>query len=102
MTKREVRIKRTTQNSIKYRAMQEDGTCVLPNDLYSRSVMFTDINYQIAPEDVQTAIFGRYMEMLNALGNEYDLQLTINNRLVDEDNYLDSVIMPMQNDHLDL
>lgn len=102
LTKREVRIKRTTQNSIKYRAMQEDGTCVLPNDLYSRSVMFTDINYQIAPEDVQTAIFGRYMEMLNALGNEYDLQLTINNRLVDEDNYLDSVIMPMQNDHLDL
>lgn len=101
LTRKEIRTKRTTQNCIRYRAMQEDGTCVLPDDYYSRSVKFTDINYQIAPEDVQASIFGRYMEMLNALGNEYDLQLTINNRLIDEESYVNAVMMKNQNDGLD-
>ena len=86
-SKKLLRQRRNAQNAIVYEKMLRNGICVLPNNLYSASMRFKDINYGIATEEEQTSIFGRYMDLLNALGQEYGLQLTIHNRKIDEEEF---------------
>lgn len=97
----EKRIKRTVQNTIDYQAMMEDGLCYLGDDLYSSSMMFTDINYQIARDDVQESIWHKYMEILNALGSETGVQLFIHNHSIDYQELSDQVMIKLKNDEFD-
>ncbi len=90
--KENVNKKRVTQNAIYYDKMLRSGIAMLGNDLYSQTEKFEDINYSIAPEEEQQSIFGRYMGLLNALGNEVDMQLTICNHPIDEEELLSSII----------
>ena len=45
--KKRIRRQRIAQNVIKYNAMLENGICCMDDDVYSKCVMFKDINYQI-------------------------------------------------------
>ena len=67
-SKRKLRsIKRTTQNHIDYDVMMKNGICYIGDDVYSAVLKFTDVNYQIARNDDQEAIWTKYMEILNSL-----------------------------------
>lgn len=90
--KKKIKEKRITQNAIHYEKMLRSGIAMLGDNLYSQTEKFEDINYSIAPEDEQQSIFGRYMGLLNALGNEIDMQLTICNHPVDEEELLSTII----------
>ena len=101
LTKKEKRIKRTVQNAIQYKAMLKEGICYLGDDLYSSSMMFTDVNYQIAREDVQESIWQKYMEILNSLGSESGIQLIIHNHSVDEQEFENQIMMQSKHDGYD-
>ena len=89
------------QNSIYYDMMMRNGICAMRDlDSYNSAFRFTDINYQVATEEDQTKIFSQYMEILNALGNENGLQLLVQNRLIDEEDFEQKVLLPDQNDEL--
>ena len=64
--KKKIKEKRTTQNSIGYEKILRSGVAMLGNNLYSQTEKFEDINYNIAPEEDQQGIFGRYMNLLNS------------------------------------
>lgn len=100
-SKKLLRQRRNAQNAIVYEKMLRNGICVLPNNLYSASMRFKDINYGIATEEEQTSIFGRYMDLLNALGQEYGLQLTIHNRKIDEEEFGRNAFMDLTGDSND-
>lgn len=97
-TKKEIKEGRTAQNSIQYDMMMKNGICALPDFKYSSSMRFSDINYQIAPEEDQQSIFSKYMEILNSLGNEQDVQLTINNRIIDKEEFEKNTLMKYKED----
>ena len=48
----------TAQQTIPYLQMYPDGICRVTEKKYSKSLVFEDINYQLAQADDKTAIFG--------------------------------------------
>ena len=80
-------IKRTTQNAINYEAMMKNGVCYNGDNIYSAVLKFTDVNYQIARNEDQEAIWTKYMEILNSLGSESGIQLVIHNHTVDGEDF---------------
>ena len=52
----------TVQQSIPYREMYRDGICRLTDTLYTKTVQFFDINYQLAQADDKAQIFEGYQK----------------------------------------
>lgn len=76
--KKRIKRARIAQNVIRYKEMLENGICCMDDDLYSRAVKFTDINYQIAPNETKKQIIDMYSDFLQSLGNDIDVSLVIN------------------------
>ena len=81
--------------------MMKNGICYIGDDVYSAVLKFTDVNYQIARNDDQEAIWTKYMEILNSLGSESGIQLVIHNHTVDEEDFEKNVLMKSKGDNLD-
>jgi len=47
----------SAQQSIPYREMFQDGICRVDDKLYTKTITFNDINYQLAQNEDKTAIF---------------------------------------------
>ena len=50
-------VPQTAQQTIPFREMFKDGVCRLNNGVYTKTVAFEDINYQLAQAEDQSAIF---------------------------------------------
>ena len=94
-------IKRTTQNAINYEAMMKNGVCYNGDNIYSAVLKFTDVNYQIARNEDQEAIWTKYMEILNSLGSESGIQLVIHNHTVDEEDFEKDILLKLKGDNFD-
>ena len=59
----------TVQQSIPYREMYRDGICRLTDTLYTKTVQFFDINYQLAQADDKADLRGllRFLKLLRRL-----------------------------------
>ena len=100
--KKELRRIRSVQNAFDYKMMLKDGLCILDDDLYSRSIEFTDTNFQLLSEDGKYKVFGDYMAFVNmAAADRVDLQLTINNRILDREKFDQEMLIHLQHDGLD-
>lgn len=73
--------------------MFEDGVCEIEPGLYSRTIKFSDINYQTARRDEQVDLFTRYCEVLNYCDPTMDLQINIINRRIDKDAFRENMFM---------
>ena len=54
----------TAQQTIPYREIFKDGICRVNDRLYTKSMEYEDINYQLAQADDQSAIFDGYCAYL--------------------------------------
>lgn len=70
----------TVQQSIPYREMYRDGICRLTDTLYTKTVQFFDINYQLAQADDKAQIFEGYCDFLNYFDASIHVQLTFINQ----------------------
>ena len=100
--KKRIKRARIAQNVIRYKEMLEDGICCMDDDLYSRAVKFTDINYQIATNEMKEQIIAMYSDFLQSLGNDVDVSLVINNRSLNKEEFEKNIIMPHKADGLDI
>ena len=91
----------TAQESIPYQIMYPDGVCYIGENSYSKSIEFSDINYQLAQPDDKTAIFEYLCDMYNYLDASIRVQLTFVNRKTDKEVYAQSFEIPAQNDDFD-
>jgi hypothetical protein len=57
----------TAQQSIPYREMYKDGICRVNERLFTKTIAFDDINYQLAQNEDKTQIFEGYCDFLNYL-----------------------------------
>lgn len=89
------------QQTIKYNMMFEDGICEVLGGLYSKTIKFSDINYQIARRDDQVDIFSKYCEFLNYFDSSIPIQITIVNRAIDKQEFKKQMFLKMRNDAID-
>ena len=93
--------KRTAQQTIPYLQMYPDGICRVKDNLFSKSVEFSDINYQLAQPDDKTATFEALCDFYNSLDSSVGLQLTFVNRIAGQGDFSKSIAIPPQQDGFD-
>ena len=90
------------QKTIPYDRMFEDGICeVIEGMLYSITIKFSDINYQIARRDDQLDIFSKYCEALNYFDSSTGVQQSIVNRFIDKADFEETMYLKPKDDGLD-
>lgn len=66
----------TAQESIPYREMHKDGICRVTDRLYTKSIRFGDINYQLAENDEREGLFEAWCDFYNYFDPSISLQIT--------------------------
>ena len=90
-------LKPSTQNTIRYTSLFEDGFMHVTDEEYSKTWALGDANYITSSEDEKLDIIDYYVEALNGLDSENTYQLTILNRPVPS-TLLDQVTYELQGD----
>lgn len=91
----------SAQDAVFYQHLFEDGICQLSEHEFSKTLMFSDINYQAAKRDEQEKIFAQYCKLLNYLDYKVNFQLNIFNRRLNRENFYQQMLLPLAGDNLD-
>ena len=91
----------TVQQSIPYKEMYRDGICRLNDKLYTKTVQFFDINYQLAQADDKAQIFEGYCDFLNYFDASIHVQLTFINQRANMQDFARSIDIPIRGDEYD-
>lgn len=94
-------IPKSVQQAIPITAVYEDGIFLLGKK-YSKSFRFDDINYAVASREDKEAMFLEYSELLNSLDSGATTKITINNRRINKNDFEKTILIPMQEDGLDI
>lgn len=88
-------------DSIPYRHIFPDGICHVGDKLYTKTLQFGDINYQIAQNEDKTAIFESWCDFLNYFDSTIKFQLTFLNTTANTKDFEKSVFIAPQADDFD-
>lgn len=91
---------RTAQQSIPYKTMHKDGICRVTDRLYSKTLAFGDINYQLAQNEVQAQILEAYCDVLNYFDSTIYVQLSFINQFGYMQDFERSIRIPGRADTL--
>ena len=94
-------IPRTAQQSIPFERMFPDGICRVSPNYYTKTIQFSDINYQLAQQEDKTAIFEEWCSFLNFFDSSIHFELSFMNLATDAESFEKSVRIPLQNDGFD-
>lgn len=94
-------IPKSVQDIIPVQAIYEDGIFKVGNDKYSKTYMFSDINFAVLSENEKEAVFYDYQEILNSFDTAATTKLTINNRKINKEEFEENILLSMRNDGLD-
>lgn len=81
--------------------MYRDGICRLTDKLYTKTVQFFDINYQLAQADDKAQIFEGYCDFLNYFDASIHVQLTFINQRANMQDFARSIDIPIRGDEYD-
>ena len=70
------KVRKSAQQTIPYVEMCRDGICKVNSRLYTKSIAFEDINYQLAQNEDKTAIFEAWCDFLNYFDSSIFVQLS--------------------------
>ena len=88
----------TAQQTIPYVQMYPDGICKVSEKKYSKSIVFEDINYQLAQADDKTAIFENWCDFLNYFDASVSVQLSFINQGARKEKAQEAIQIPQQDD----
>lgn len=103
--KQQLKVAAAPRNSVDfigYHKMYDSGICEVYADTFSKTIQFSDINYQTARLDDQSDLFARWCETLSYCDSSMHLQINIINRRIDTDNFRESMLMPFWNNAQDI
>ena len=92
---------KTAQDSITFQKMYPDGICRVTDNLYTKTIRFHDINYQLAQNEDKTAIFESWCDFLNYFDSSIYFQLSFLNMTANVNDYESSVSINPQQDDFD-
>ena len=91
----------SVQDSIAYKEMGKDGICRVADHVYSKTIRFYDINYQLAQNDDKSAIFENWCDFLNYFDSSIQFQLSFINQKSSMKEYEKVIQIEPQNDAFD-
>ena len=83
---------------LQYERMDESGICEVEPGLFSMTMAFTDVNFQLARQEEQKSLFTQYSEFLNYFDPDTHLQISLVTRRVDEAEFRRDTFLPMRGD----
>ena len=96
------KIKRiSVQDTIAYKEMGKDGICRVADHIYSKTIRFYDINYQLAQNEDKSAIFENWCDFLNYFDSSIHVQLSFINQKSSMKEYEKVIHIDPQNDVFD-
>lgn len=81
---------------LEYECMYENGICEIEPGLYSLTMAFTDVNFQLARQEEQKNIFAKYSEFLNYFDPTLHLQISLVTRRLDEQAFRKDTFLPLR------
>ena len=91
----------SAQKSIPYKEMGRDGICRVQDRLYSKTIRFYDINYQLAQNEDKSAIFENWCDFLNYFDSTIRFQLSFINHRTNMAEYENVIRIEPQGDAFD-
>ena len=91
-------VPQTSQQTIPYREMYKDGICRVNDKLYTKTIAFGDVNYQLAQNEDKTQIFEGYCAFLNYFDSTINVQLSFINKFGNIQDFEKSIDIPEQSD----
>ena len=91
----------SAQDSISYKEMGKDGICRVSDHVYSKTIRFYDINYQLAQNEDKSAIFEAWCDFLNYFDSSIHFQLSFINQKSSMKEYEKIIRIDPQNDAFD-
>ena len=91
----------SVQDTLPFRQMYPDGLCRLDDTTWSRCIEFEDVNYQLAGQDDQTAIFEALCDMYNAHDASIGMEMTLICRKVNRADFRKRIEIAAQGDAFD-
>lgn len=91
-------VPRTAQQSIPFQRMFPDGICRVKDNYYTKTIQFQDINYQLAQQEDQSAIFEEWCSFLNFFDSSIHFELSFMNMATDVESFEKSIRIPLRND----
>ena len=88
----------TAQQSIPYKEMYRDGICRVNDKLFTKTITFGDINYQLAQNEDKTQIFEGWCDFLNYFDSTVSVQLSFVNQYGSKTDFADSIYIPDRDD----
>ncbi len=91
----------SVQDTLPFRQMYPDGLCKLGDTTWSRCIEFEDVNYQLAKNEDQTAIFEGLCDMYNAHDASIGMELSLVCRKVNRADFRKRIEIAAQGDKFD-
>ena len=88
----------SAQDSIPFERMFPDGICRVKDGYYTKTIQFTDINYQLAQQEDKTAIFEEWCSFLNFFDSSISFELTFLNCSTDAKAFARWIRIPFKKD----
>ena len=92
------KIPKSAQQTIPYVEMCKDGICKVNSRLYTKTIRYNDINYQLAQNEDKTAIFENWCDFLNYFDSSIFVQLSFINQRADIREFRKQITIPEQQD----
>lgn len=78
--------------------MYKDGICRVTDRLYTKTIVFEDITYQLAQNEDKTQIFESYCDFLNYFDSSVSVQLSFINQRGNTEEFQQSIDIPERED----
>lgn len=91
----------TVQQSIPYQRMFRDGICRVSDQYYTKTIQYEDINYQLAQQEDQKAIFEEWCSFLNYFDSSVHFELSFLNASTAADDFEERIKILNKNDEFD-
>ena len=95
-------IPKSVQQAIPIQTIWKDGIFKVGRNKFSRTFKFQDINYEVASRDDKKTMFLGYSEILNSFDSGATTKITINNRKLNREDFEKAILIPLQNNELDV
>ena len=94
-------IPRSVQEVIGIQCVWRDGIIRVGKELYSKTFMFSDINYAVASGSVKLDMFKNYAALLNSMECGEHAKITTHNRKINKQDFERKILLPLNDDELD-
>ncbi len=91
----------TTQKSIPFKKMYEDGICQVTDTFFTKMIEFDDINYELLKEEERGEVLEEYSKFINYFDPSIKFQLFFFSRKVSEEKLRERFEIPPQGDDFD-